>query len=165
MGRALIGLGYRRFGVVGGPPQLTSTIVRLQGFRIAREEAGITLAAESIVQQADFSRDRGRQATFKLLDKVPDITAIFALNDQTAIGVLAALRERGVAVPEEISVAGFSFPIARNLCPALSTVHLPLVEMGAQAPELALKPRGSEPVVEYLPAEVILRESTAEGRR
>jgi LacI family transcriptional regulator len=164
LGRALLELGHRCFGIVGGPPHLTSSIDRLQGFRSALQEADIALPPENIAN-GDFSRDGGLQATFELLDRLPEITAIFALNDQMATGVLAALRERGVAVPEEMSVAGFNdFPIARDLTPALSTVRLPLIEMGVRAAELALQPRSGELVFEHLPAEVILRESTAEAR-
>lgn len=164
LGRLLVGLGHRTFGVVGGPSQLASSVDKLQGFRDALEEEGVMLPPDNIAD-GDFLRDGGFRAAFELLDRVPGITAIFALNDQMATGVLAALRKRGISVPEEISVAGFNdFPIARDLTPSLSTVRLPLVEMGARAAELALQPRGSEPIVEHLPAEVIIRASTAKAK-
>jgi LacI family transcriptional regulator len=100
------------------------------------------------VEYADFSRDGGAAATVRLLDTNPDLTAIVALNDSMAIGVLATLRARGIAVPAEMSVVGFDdMPIARDLIPALTTVGLPLVEMGARAMTLALEPASTNPQV------------------
>jgi LacI family transcriptional regulator, galactose operon repressor len=161
LGRALIGLGHRRFGVIGGPPLLTTTRDRLDGFRQALAKAGIALPPTSIIP-CDFTRDGGAAATAVLLAQAPDITAIFALNDSMAVGALAALRSRSVRVPEEISVAGFDdIPITRDVTPALSTVRVPMVELGARAVARALDPRASEPRIEHLPTEVLLRASTA----
>jgi LacI family transcriptional regulator len=101
-----------------------SCIDKLDGYRDALEEEGLDLPPESIVE-GDFSRAAGVRAVPELLERVPDLTAIVAFNDQMAVGVLAALRERGVLVPEEISVTGFNdTPIARDVTPALSTVRL-----------------------------------------
>jgi LacI family transcriptional regulator len=164
LGRELIRLGHRSFGVVSSPLRLGSTIDKLGGFRDVLKEQGLGLPREHIVE-GDFSRVSGTRSIPALLDKVPDITAIVAFNDQMAVGVLAALRERGVLVPEEISVTGFNdTPIARDLTPALSTVRLPLVEMGVRATQLALRPSGDGSSVERLPTELILRASTAEAR-
>jgi LacI family transcriptional regulator len=161
LGRALIGLGHRRFGLIGGPPLLTTTHDRYEGFRQALDEAGIALPPDHIVQ-CDFTRDGGAAAIGALLAQAPGITAIFALNDSMAVGALAALRGRGIRVPEQISVAGFDdIPITRDVVPALSTVRLPMVELGARAIARALEPHESPPRIEYLPTEVILRESTA----
>jgi LacI family transcriptional regulator len=144
--------------------RIGSSIDKLDGFREALKEEGLNLPPESIVE-GDFSRAAGARAVPELLSKVPDVTAIVAFNDQMAVGVLAALRERGVLVPEEISVTGFNdTPIARDLTPALSTVRLPLVEMGVRATQLALRPSGDGSSVERLPTELILRASTAEAR-
>ena len=164
LGRELIRLGHRRFGFVSSPLRIGSTIDKLGGFRDALEEAGLDLPTENIVE-GDFSRASGVRAVPGLLDRVMDITAIVAFNDQMAVGVLAALRERGVPVPEEISVTGFNdTPIARDLTPALTTVRLPLVEMGVRATQLALQPSGDRSSVERLPTELVLRESMAEAR-
>jgi LacI family transcriptional regulator len=164
LGRELIRLGHRSFGIVSSPLRIGSSIDKLDGFRDALKEEGLDLSSESIVE-GDFSRAAGARAVPELLSKVPDVTAIVAFNDQMAVGVLAALRERGVLVPEEISVTGFNdTPIARDLTPALSTVRLPLVEMGVRATQLALQPSGDGSSVERLPTELILRASTAEAR-
>ncbi len=160
LGRALIGLGHRRFGLIGGPPLLTTTRDRFDGFRQALAEAGLALPPTNVVQ-GDFTRDGGAAAAMALLAQAPDITAIFALNDSMAVGALAALRERGVQVPGELSVAGFDdIPVTRDVTPALSTVRVPMVELGSRAIVLALEQRETELRVEHLPTEVLLRAST-----
>lgn len=161
LARVLIELGHRQFGVINGPPLLTTTRDRLDGFRSGLHEAGIALPPGHEVD-SDFSRDGSLRATHELLAQAPDITAIFALNDTMAVGVLAALRERGIAVPDDISVVGFDdISITRDVTPALSTVRVPMVEMGARAMQLALSPNQSELRIEHLPTKVILRASTA----
>jgi LacI family transcriptional regulator len=164
LGRTLIALGHREFGVVSGPPLLTTTHDRLEGFQTALDEAGIALPPERIVN-GDFSRDGGARAARRLLDHAPQITAIFALADTMAVGVLAALRERGVAVPDDVSVAGFDdIPITLDVTPALSTVRVRMVELGARAMLLALEPPASKLRIRHLPAKVVLRASTAPPR-
>jgi LacI family transcriptional regulator len=163
LGQELIRLGHRNFGIVSSLLRLGSSIDKLGGFDDALKEGGLDLPRNIV--EGDFSRASGVRAVPELLDNVPDITAIVAFNDQMAVGVLAALRERGIPVPEEISVTGFNdTPIARDVTPALSTVRLPLVEMGARATQLALQSSGGKSSVERLPTELILRASTAEAR-
>jgi LacI family transcriptional regulator len=130
MTRALVDLGHTRFGVISGPPSLTTTQDRLAGIRRALAEAGIQ---DERICGGDFTRNRGARATEELLDADRDITAIFSLNDMMAIGALSVARERGLRVPEDISIAGFDdIPIAADLWPALSTVGVPMVEMGSE---------------------------------
>ncbi len=165
LGRALIAMGHRHFGIISGPSLLTTSRDRFDGFRSALAEARITLPPAQVIA-GDFSRDSGSQAAVELVARAPHITAIFALNDVMAVGALAALRERGVAVPEAISLAGFDdIPFTRDVTPALSTVRVPMAELGARAMTLALEPRGSELRVEHLPTEVMLRASTAPWKR
>jgi LacI family transcriptional regulator len=157
----LFELGHRRFGVVSGPELLTTTHDRLGGFQRGLLERGIELPPSQIVA-GDFSRDGGRRATLDLLDRHPQITAIFALNDVMAIGALAALRERGIGVPEAISVVGYDdIPIAADVTPALTTVRVPMVELGERAVQLALAPLDAPFQVEHLPTEIVVRASTA----
>jgi LacI family transcriptional regulator len=165
IGQALLGLGHREFGVIAGQALLTATRDRLEGFRSALAEAGVELPRANIVD-GDFSRDGGKAATELLLQRAPAITAIFALNDTMAIGALAALRERRIVVPDDISVVGFDdIPITRDLQPAISTVRVPMAEMGARAMELALTPAGGDVRIEHMPTELVLRASTAPPRR
>jgi LacI family transcriptional regulator len=156
----LIELGHRDIGVIGGPPLVTSSRDRLDGFRSGLRAHASDLAADRIVE-GDFSRDSGARAAIELLARHPHLTAIWALNDVMAIGALVALRERGIAVPDAVSVIGFDdIPLASDITPALSTVRVPMVEMGERAMMLAIEPHGSELCVEHLPTEVVLRAST-----
>jgi LacI family transcriptional regulator len=160
MGKALAQLGHRHVGVICGPAQLTTTDDRLNGFRAALQEAGIDLPDEYLIE-GDFSRDSGARAAAALLDRGMPITAIFALNDLMAVGALAALRERGIRVPDQMSVAGFDdIAIARDVTPTLTTVRVPMAELGARAMAMALEPPTDHFRVEQLPTSVILREST-----
>ncbi len=160
LGTEIFGLGHRRVGVIAGPRVLTTTTDRLAGVRRAARETGRQLPARRIVY-GDFSRDGGVAATEELLAVEPGLTAILALNDSMAVGALAALRERGIAVPGDMSVAGFDdVPVARDVIPALTTVRLPLVEMGIRAMNLALSDGPpAVPHVEQVAAQLIRRDS------
>lgn len=161
LGREIVALGHRDIGIVSGPELVTTTRDRLSGFLDALEEAGISVPTERIVG-GDFSRGSGVRASHQLLKHNPNITAMFALNDQMAVGALVSLRERGVRVPRDVSVVGFDdIPIAHDVTPALSTVRLELAEMGARATEFAIGEKGEELKVSHFPATVILRGSTA----
>ncbi|GAB3458690.1 LacI family DNA-binding transcriptional regulator [Actinophytocola sediminis] len=164
IGREIFEAGHRHIGVVAAPKQLTTTTDRLAGLRRAAREYRRTLPARRI-EYAEFDRDGGAAATAALLDAEPKLTAIVALNDSMAIGALSVLRARGVAVPEEVSVVGFDdMPIAQDVTPALTTVRLPLVEIGARAIGLALEAQHPNPRVEEAGATVVHRESLAPPR-
>jgi LacI family transcriptional regulator len=162
LARALLDLGHRRIGVVTGPPLLTTTRDRLAGFRGALEEAGVELPDIQVVP-SDFTREGGASAASRLLDQAPDMTAIFGMNDPVAIGILHELRRRGRRVPDDVSVAGFDdMPVAADVTPTLSTVHVPMAELGARAMTLALdRSDAGEPRAIHVPARVVLRDSTA----
>lgn len=138
LGRAVVSRGHRDIGVLSGPVGLTVNQDRLAGFTRALSEAGLALPAERIVH-GDFSRDGGAQAMRLLLAQVPDLTAVFAVNDMMAIGALATLREAGVVVPDDLSLVGFDdIPMVRDLEPPLATVRIPMAEVGATAIRMAL---------------------------
>jgi LacI family transcriptional regulator len=161
IGRELLRLGHREIGVIAGPRVLTTVTDRLTGLRRALAEGGRELPEERI-RYADFDRDGGARSAAELLDALPGLTAIVALNDAMAVGALALLRARGVRVPEEVSVIGFDdMPIAADVTPALTTVRLPLVELGVRAMTLALDPATEGDRVETLPAELVRRDTTA----
>ncbi len=156
----LLDLGHRSFGVIDGPALLTTSRDRKSGFVQALAACGITLAPEAIMT-GDFTRDGGANAAVALLERFPLMTAIFAMNDVMAIGALAALRQRGIAVPEQVSLVGFDdIPIAGDVTPALTTVRVPMSQLGAEALALALSAEETLRTV-YLPTEVIIRQSTA----
>jgi LacI family transcriptional regulator len=161
LGDEVYRLGHRRVGVIAGPKQLTTTTDRVAGLRRAARAHGRTLPARRVVY-GDFDRDSGAVAAAHLLDAEPDLTAIVALNDAMAIGVLAELRARRIPVPGQVSVAGFDdMPIARDVTPALTTIRLPLAEMGARAMTLALGDPGPGGGArhEHVEAELVRRES------
>ena len=159
-GAELYRLGHQRIGIVAGPKVLTTTTDRLAGFRRAAKEFGQTVPPRRVVY-ANFDRDSAAQATAELLNAGSNLTAIAALNDAMAIGALATLRERGIAVPTDMSVIGFDdMPIAQDVVPPLTTIRLGMPEMGMRAMALALGPPTAKPRVEHLPAELIRRAST-----
>ncbi|HEY8474014.1 MAG TPA: LacI family DNA-binding transcriptional regulator [Natronosporangium sp.] len=160
-GTELCRLGHHRIGVVAGPAGLTTTADRLAGLRQALRERGRTLPSKRIAY-ADFDRDSGARAAADLLDANPDLTALAVGNDTMAIGALAVARERGLKIPEDLSIIGFDdMPIARDLVPALTTVRLPLTEIGAAAMRLALAPPSDGPRTVTVEATLIRRASTA----
>ena len=166
LGAELYSLGHTNIGVVAGPKVLTTTTDRLTGLRRAAREHGQKLPARRVAY-ADFDRASGAAAAATLLDAEPGLTAIAALNDSMAIGALALLRSRGIRVPEQVSVVGFDdMPVARDVTPALTTVRLPLAEMGARAMSMALQPvtGARTPVIEEVGAELVRRDSAGPVR-
>ncbi|MEV0083889.1 LacI family DNA-binding transcriptional regulator [Saccharopolyspora sp. NPDC050642] len=157
----VLSLGHRRMAFVAGPRILTTVADRLAGAAEALAEAGLSIEDIPVVEEA-FTRDGGTLAMRRVLDDHPDVTAVIALNDDMAIGVLAALRARGMAVPKDISVAGFDdVAVAEHLSPALTTVRLPMAEMGEQALLLALKQPSARPRRRTTAHSLVVRESTA----
>jgi LacI family transcriptional regulator len=159
--RALLELGHTHVGVVASDTTMMVTDDRLHGFTDVYAEAGHPIPPERIVL-GYFLPDRGAEATAQLLDRAPDITAIMCLNDAMALGALRLLHERGIDVPEQMSIVGFDdISLARVVTPALSTVHVPLAEMGETVMRLLLEPPSDTPRTVHLPTRLCLRETTA----
>lgn len=154
LARSLYELGHRRFAVLRGPRNVLTAIDRAESFVEAL--ASLDVPPPQLIP-GGFHRDGGYEAV-KALD--PDVTCVFAVNDVMAVGALAALREQGVRVPDDLSVAGFDdIPTLRDLVPALTTVRLPLTLLGTRALELALADSAG-PRLEQIPGEVVIRHST-----
>ncbi|MEJ8661235.1 LacI family DNA-binding transcriptional regulator [Streptomyces sp. MS1.AVA.4] len=168
LARALLALGHREFAVLSGPAELTTVADRLAGFREGLAAGGAALPPERVVHGA-FTREGGHAAARELLARtdVPPPTCVFAVTDVMAVGALAAFREAGVRVPEDISLAGFDdIPLVRELTPPLTTVALPLTAMGQDVMALALRePAGRRSRVLRVGGEVVLRASTAPPAR
>jgi len=138
MVRHLAGLGHRRIALIRGPEENADARERLRGYRDALRAEGLP-AAESLELAGDFSEESGYRAGQLLLTLKPRPTAVFAANDSMAIGCLFALRAAGVRVPDDVALAGFDdIPIARYLSPSLSSVHVPIAELGMRAMERLL---------------------------
>ncbi len=161
LARTLHSLGYRRFAVLAGPEQIVASEDRVAGFRDGLRSCGVRLPTENIIG-AQYTRDGGYVAMTELLDRGIDVDAVFAVSDVMAVGAMAALREQGHRVPEDLAVAGFDDIVTlRDVQPALTTVRLPLADIGRQALELAMTTDpAAEAVVRPVRGEVVVRAST-----
>lgn len=161
LARELAALGHRRFAVLSGPNDLVVARDRLSGFRQGLADAGLELPDQAVFP-SEFTRDGGHRAVTDLLAARTGATCVFAVNDVMATGAVAALRERGLDVPGDVSVAGFDdIPTLRDLQPPLSTVRLPLEQMGERAARLVLDEVGGPPRTVRVAGAVVLRASTA----
>ncbi|WP_405783866.1 LacI family DNA-binding transcriptional regulator [Streptomyces sp. NBC_00859] len=139
----LLTQGHERILYLGGPPGLSTTRDRLAGHRRALELRGVD-RDPALEQLGSFGRAFGRRRMAELLREKHDFTAVFAANDNVAAGAAQALEEAGVKVPQDMSLVGYDdIPVAQELRPRLTTVHIPLEEMGRQAMRLAV-PGGDE---------------------
>lgn len=133
MVRHLIQHGHQRIAVIKGTEKNLDADERLRGYRQALREAHAQ-QDQCFEVLGNFSEASGYEAAKKILALLPRPSAIFASNDAMALGALSALREMGVAVPQEIALAGFDdVPLSRYLTPALSTVNVPISDLGAIA--------------------------------
>jgi LacI family transcriptional regulator len=161
LGRELARLGHRRFAVLAGPADLLTARERRAGFVDGLAHAGVPTKDVRVVHGA-FSRDGGYASAQQLIDGGLDATCVFACNDVMAVGAIAAFRDNGLRVPEDVSVAGFDdIKPLRDLVPPLTTVHLDLEELGERAAALALDSSpGDRPQLVRVRGKVVLREST-----
>ncbi|MFF8439148.1 LacI family DNA-binding transcriptional regulator [Streptomyces bacillaris] len=172
----LISLGHRRIGYVAGPPERTTTRHRLEGHREALRDAGLDAEGgdgagaggdgERLTVHGPYDRRSGYEATLDILRREPGITAVVAANDTVALGACAAVRDQGLRIPQDISVAGFDdLPFSVDAVPALTTVRLPLFEAGARAGRLAMGKENPPPGgIATIAAELMIRGSTAPPR-
>lgn len=128
--RYLLSMGHRRIAFIAGVRDHPDAQHRFAGYCRALEEAGVVYD-EALIQHGDFTESGGVLAMTRLLDTQQAFTAVFAANDQTAIGARGVLHRRGIRVPDDISLVGFDdLPVSAYLTPPLTTVRQPLYEMG-----------------------------------
>lgn len=136
----LISQGHRRILYIGGPRNFSTTAARVDGFHRALAARGIE-SDPRLVHEGAFGRPFGYQRMCEILASDLEYTAIFAANDMVAAGVLAALNEHNIRVPEDVSLVGYDdLPLSNELRPRLTTVHVPLEQMGKESVRLALAP-------------------------
>ncbi|CAO96336.1 HTH-type transcriptional regulator GalS [Erwinia tasmaniensis] len=137
--RLLLQHGHQRIAYLGSIHPIEDNVQRRAGWYQALSEQGIT-PADGWCAEGEPDLQGGEQAMVELLGRNLQLTAVFAYNDSMAAGALAALKDNGIAVPQQLSLVGFDdIPFARYTDPQLSTVRYPIVSMAKLASELALK--------------------------
>ncbi len=163
--RHLLDLGHRRIGVIAGPSYASSARQRLEGYRQAIDEAGIAVHPDWIVPST-FGIDAGADAAEKLMQLHDRPSAIFAVNDNTAIGALSSLSRLGLSVPDEVSVVGYNdIPIVSHLPTSLTTVRVPFEQIASNALDLLTNGAASpEDRIRLSAPTLIPRKSTSRAR-
>jgi LacI family transcriptional regulator len=144
----LIGLGHRRIAFLSGPQWLGAARARLRAFSKMQQREGLAVDPQ-LIQEADHRVEGGHDAMLRVLDAFPDgnarPTAVLASNDMTAIGAMGAIRERGLAIPADISLMGFdNIQLSAYVWPSLSTVNAPRAEVARAAFQALLAARGPD---------------------
>ena len=161
----LVQRGYKRIAHIAGPENIMIGRERERGFREALTDHGLAVDNKLIVRGGYRRRD-GSLGVQKLLDLAPAPDAIFAVNDPVALGAFIVLKEKGIRIPEDIALAGFSNnPLSSLIDPSLTTVDQFSYDIGRSAAKLLLEQieRGCEnvsPVIQVMKTKLIIRKST-----
>lgn len=160
----LIRKGIREIAHIKAPDYMESSSVRFRAYKDALEKFKIPYNEELVIESPGMHFEDGIRATKNLLEKNIPIKAIFVYTDLVAVGVMHYLRSQNISIPQDIAVAGFSGTILSEMVyPALTTVDLPLIEMGERAAELILQKIDNPSVGNQtitVDAKIQLREST-----
>lgn len=157
----LIKQGYRRIAHLAGPNSLLVSRLRLNGYRDALQKHGLPLDPDLIIHY-DLSEEKARIYANYLLSLPQPPDAIFAINDPTAIEIMLVAKSRGVKIPQELGIVGFSNdPVSAIIEPSLTTIEQPVWEMGRQAAKLLLEQmEHPHNVIHTLPTRLIIRNSS-----
>ena len=167
----LLSLGHRRIAFIRGPDDQAASGLRHQGFVNAMKAAGAAVDPELVVD-GDFRFDSGVAATHQLLKLRQRPSAVFASNDDMALGVLAAAQRQGLAVPDDLAIAGFDDSPASSLVwPALTTVRQPMLAMASLAVDMLIARAADNAAAAtpcqhgVVPHELVVRDSTSTPAR
>jgi DNA-binding LacI/PurR family transcriptional regulator len=154
----LIASGRRRIAAITGRQDMHAGLARHQGYRDAMAVAGLE---SSRTEPADFTEAGGVKAMARLLERWPDLDAVFAESDNMAAGALRALRAAGRTVPDDVAVVGFDdLPIAQTTDPSLTTVHQPVQALGREMAKMLIDlMAGEQPSPLLLPTHLVVRAS------
>ena len=159
----LVGIGRRRIAHVAGDPTYTAAQDRARGAQAALRDAGLGLVGDRVFQ-GSWSESWGRTAASALVERYPDLDAIFCGSDQIARGVLDSLRERGKAVPADVAVVGFDNwgVLATNARPQLTSIDMQLEQIGRLAAQrlFAAMDGQNDSGIRSIPCRLVVREST-----
>ncbi|ADI10491.1 LacI family transcription regulator [Streptomyces bingchenggensis BCW-1] len=159
--RHLIDLGHTRIAVVAGPSHASSALGRTAGFREAMAEAGVDVD-DDLVRPSGFSMESGEEIATQLLARTDPPTAVLCVNDNTAIGVMAAARRRGLRIPEDLSLVGYNdTPIAARLPVALTSVRVPFRDIAQGAVALVQQAIDGKPPQTLTYAPTLIPRSSA----
>ncbi|MDM7950925.1 substrate-binding domain-containing protein [Hydrogenophaga sp.] len=158
--RYLIDGGHCKIAFISGDPRHPDATQRLMGYRTALEQAGIPFKSELVVQ-GEYNEASGVQAVSTLMASRQKFTAVFAANDQMAIGAAHGLQRHGLRVPDDVSLVGFDdLPTSLYALPPLTTVHQPAYDMGRLAAQAVLQLLdGTKPTQMVPPPRLIVRDS------
>ena len=161
----LIELGHERIGFIAGPDEFSLAAWRVEGWRQAMDDAGLSHAG--LCEQGDFGFDSGTAAATALLERADPPTAIIASSDQMALATLEVARRKGLKVPQDLSLISFdNSPIVRFTEPPLTAIDQPISATIARAVEMLIAARKAKPPtapVDIL-GELVVRGSTARRR-
>ncbi|MEL7040310.1 MAG: LacI family DNA-binding transcriptional regulator [Pseudomonadota bacterium] len=158
--RHLNAFGHRRIAFIAGPPGHNASTGRLEGFLDAMDEAGLSVTPDMIAE-GDYSLRSGLEAARRLIATNPRPSAIFAANDDMAVGAMTAIMAAGLQIPTDLSVAGFDDTrLASAVWPALTTIRQPVAEMGRRAAERLMSSDDADHLEEVFDFELIVRQST-----
>lgn len=133
----LLERGCTRIGTIAGPSDMTASLDRLDGWRLAMAAAGMP---QDAVEQGDFTQEGGERAARALLEAHPDIDGLFVASDLMAVGALRVLAESGRRVPEDVALVGYDdLGVAERATPPLTTVSNPISELATRATKLLLE--------------------------
>ena len=159
----LVATGRRRIATVAGPQDMAPGVDRLEGYRARLAETGHALD-DALIEVGDFTHDGGRAAMERLLERAPDLDAVFVASDLMAIGAVAALRAHGRSIPNDVAVVGFDdSQLAVTTEPGLSSVRQPIEEMGREMTRLLMQEvrlPGRPPRRVILDTELVVRRSS-----
>ncbi len=159
----LVELGRRKIAMLNGPIDYGCNEDRLEGYRSALQSGGIRFEPKRVVN-ADFTEAGGADAMRALLQREPQLDAVFVANDLMAFGAMRTLRQESRRIPEDVAVMGFDdLPSAALTHPPLSTIHQPLYEMGRAAASMLMAAVRGEPIQQRaeIPTSLVVRGSTA----
>lgn len=139
--------GHKKIAYINGPEIISTTKERLEGFKNVMKSRDIL--DEALIIDGDFSFEGGREAALKLLELKDRVSAVVAANDESALGLIWELRNRGVKVPDEISVVGIgNVPASKYSYPPLTTISLPIREIGLQVGKYLISELEDKPQLE-----------------
>jgi LacI family transcriptional regulator len=164
----LLERGYRKIGLIAGPLTWWAASERCQGWQDALTAEGVPFSDSQVVE-GNWSAESGEQGLQELLEKFPDVQAVFACNDQMALGLMRAARRLGKRIPEDLAVVGFDdIPESAFYYPPLTTIRQDLYELGHVAVQTFVRIREAEQRGEsntpaqtvWLQPQLVVREST-----